>query len=174
MSKELTNLFVPEAGKEPSLNQLAIVLGIPAARLQSNAVAYKPKVGEAYEGNKKVNWESVSEFIARRIEKTGYETVEQVYEAALATEYVPKKATHTKDPNSVYGKVLFGTTPLRKGNVTVGTYITSKKTGEQFEVVYVNDTIVVFEPINGEFKVSQAIGNRMFNMNYNIVENKAE
>lgn len=169
MSEE-KNLFVPEAGKEPSLNQLAIVLGIPAARLQSNMVAYKPKLGEAYEGNKKINWEAVSEFIGRRLEKTGYDSIEDVYAAALATEYTPKKATRAKDPNSVYGKVLFGTTPVRKGNLQAGMTIKSKKTGEMFTIVYCNDTIVVFEPTEGEFKVSTAVGNRVFNGSYDIVE----
>jgi hypothetical protein len=167
MSKEKT-LFVPEAGKEPSLNQLAIVLGIPAVRLQSAQVAYKPIEGEAYVA-KKINWESVSAFIERRLDKTGYDSVEAVYEEALNTEYVPKRATRQKDPNSVWGKFLFGTTPVRKGNVQVGTIIKDKDEVE-YTVIFVNDTIVVYEPVEGENKIAAANGNRMFNKNFTIVD----
>ena len=77
-------IFTPEEGKQPSLNQLAIVLDIPAVRLQSAQVAYKPIEGEAYVA-KKINWLSVSEFMARRLEKTGYTSLEDVYAAAIAT-----------------------------------------------------------------------------------------
>ena len=163
MSEEVKELYVPSEDKQPSLNQLAIVLGIPAVRLQSAQVAYKPIEGEPYTA-KKINWAAVSAFIDRRLDKTGFETVEEVYAAALETEYTPKRASRAKDPNSVYGKVLFGKTPLRKGHIAVGDLIKSRKTGEIFTVVYVDDTIVVFKP-EGDEAVSQGIGNRMFNMN---------
>jgi hypothetical protein len=164
-------LYIPEEGKQPSLNQLAIVLGIPAVRLQSAQVAYKPIEGEPYTA-KKINWQSVSAFIARRLDKTGFSSVEEVYAAALSTEYTPKRATRAKDPNSVYGKVLFGTTPLRKGHLAVGDKIHNRKTDETDIVVYVDDTIVVFQPehVDGEQVLSNSIGNRMFNMNYDIVK----
>lgn len=164
---ENKNLYIPGEGKCPSLNQLAIVLAIPAARLQSAQVAYKPIEGEAYVA-KKINWASVSEFIERRLDKTGYDTVEAVYEAALATEYTPKRATRAKDPNSVYGKVLFGTTPVRKGNVQIGDVIYDKKTGTENVVVYVDDTIVCYKECCDEPVVTNAIGNRMFNMNFSF------
>lgn len=157
--------YIPEENKRPSLNQLAIVLGIPAARLQSAQVAYKPIEGEAYVA-KKINWASVSEFIDRRLDKTGYDTVEAVYEAAMATEYTPKRATRSKDPNSVHGKVLFGTTPIRKGNVQVGDTIYDKKTGSGHTVVYVDDTIVCFKLIDTVDTVTNAVGNRVFNLSY--------
>ena len=167
MTKE--KLFTPAEGSTPSLNQLAIVLGIPAARLQSAQVAYKPIEGEAYVA-KKINWESVSEFISRRLDKTGYSSIEDVYSAALSTEYTPKKATREKDPNSVYGKVLFGTTPVRKGHVEVGATIHDKKSDQDCTVVYVDDTIVCYRIVDGEFPITYSIGNRMFNLNFTIVE----
>lgn len=161
-------IFTPEEGKQPSLNQLAIVLDIPAVRLQSAQVAYKPVEGEAYVA-KKINWLSVSEFISRRLEKTGYTSLEDVYAAALATEYTPKRANRTKNPDSVYGKVLFGTTPLRKGNVQVADTIYNKKSGTPCTVVYVDSTIVCYtENTDDANKLTSAIGNRMFNMNFSL------
>ena len=163
-------LFVPEAGKEPSLHQLAIVLGIPAVRLQSAQVAYKPVEGEPYTA-KKINWANVSSFIARRLEKTGYDSVEAVYEAALEAVYTPKRATRAKNPDSVYGKILVGTTPVRKGNLEVGSKIKNRKTEEIFTVVFVDASIVCFqgETAEGEIALTKSIGNRMFNMNFDIV-----
>ena len=169
---EALELYVPSEGDAvPSLNQLAIVLGIPAVRLQSAQVAYKPIEGKPYTP-KEINWANVSSFIARRLEKTGYESVQAVYEAALATEYTPKRATHAKDPNSVYGKILVGTTPVRKGNVEVGSKIICKKTGEEFTVVFATPSIVCYEAAHAEDEtvLTQSIGNRMFNMNFNIAE----
>lgn len=172
-------VYVPTVDEEkPSLNQLAIVLGIPAVRLQSAQVAYKPIAGEPYEA-KKINWVSVSNFISRRLDKTGYDSVEAVYAAALATEYTPKRATHTSGEGSVWGKFLFGTTPVRKGNLKVGDKIMKKETGEMFDVVFVSPTIVCYEPLNTDGTentevTTLAIGNRMFNNKYSIVEDKAE
>ena len=164
-------LYIPAEGSRPSLNQLAIVLGIPAVRLQSAQVAYKPIDGKPYNA-KEINWESVSAFIARRLDKTDFDSVEAVYEAALATEYTPKRATRAKDPNSVYGKILVGTTPVRKGHLEVGSHIKAKKGDEVFTVVFVTPSIVCFEPEHGadEIVLTQSIGNRMFNMKYDIVD----
>lgn len=166
---ETTNtLFVPTENF-PSLNQLAIVLGIPAVRLQSAQVAYKPIEGQPYNA-KAINWESVSAFIARRLDKTDYDTVEAVYAAALEVEYTPKRSGKTAGAGSVYGKTLFGTVPVRKGDVQVGDKIYKKKDGSEHTVIYVNDTIVVYEAAHDEnTKVaSEAIGNRMFNMNFSL------
>ena len=163
-------LFVPEAGKEPSLHQLAIVLGIPAVRLQSAQVAYKPIEGEPYTA-KKINWANVSSFISRRLEKTGYDSIEAVYAAALEAVYNPIRATRAKNPDSVYGKILVGTTPVRKGHLEVGDMIKNRKSGDEFTVVYVDDSIVCFqgETAEGEIVLTNSIGNRMFNMNFNIL-----
>lgn len=164
-----TELYVPsEDAEKPSLNQLALALGIPAVRLQSSQVAYKPIEGKPYNA-KEINWANVSAFIARRLDKTDYNSVEEVYEAALKIEYTPKRGVgRTAGEGSVYGKVLFGTTPLRKGDVKVGDTIYSKKTGDAYDVIFVNDTIVVYEPKHdADTKVvSEAIGNRMFNTNF--------
>lgn len=172
-------LYIPEEGKTPTLHQLAIVLGLPVVRLQSAQVAYKPVEGKPYKAGE-INWANISAFIDRRLAKTGYSTVEDVYNAALSTEYVAKRATRTADPNSVWGKVLFGTTPVRKGNVKVNDVITNKKTDKQFKVVFVTPTIVCYEPIATEsddasetvdkFIITEAIGNRMFNMKFNVVK----
>lgn len=166
---ETKTLYVPaDDAEKPSLNQLALALGIPAVRLQSSQVAYKPIEGKPYNA-KEINWANVSAFIARRLDKTDYNSVEEVYEAALKIEYTPKRGVgRTAGEGSVYGKVLFGTTPLRKGDVKVGDTIYSKKTGDAFDVIFVNDTIVVYEPKHdADTKVvSEAIGNRMFNTNF--------
>ena len=169
-------LYIPTEGNRPSLHQLAIVLGLPVVRLQSAQVAYKPQEGKPYDP-KAINWEAVSAFIERRLDKTGYDSVEEVYAAAMETEYTPKKATHTAKEGSVWGKFLFGTTPLRKGNVVVGSRIKSRKTGVTGTVDFVNDTIVVYTPdaAEGEKVVSSSIGNRLFNMHWDIIdENAAE
>lgn len=159
------NAYVPK--EKPSLNQLAIVLGIPAVRLQSAQVAYKPVEGLPYDP-KRINWENVSAFISRRLDKTDYATVEEVYEAALETEYTPKRSGRTGTGTA--NKVLFGTVPARKGDIKVGDTIVNKKTNEAATVIFVNDTIVVYEPKHedGEKVVSEAIGNRMFNMKFSI------
>ena len=162
-------LFVPTENF-PSLNQLAIVLGIPAVRLQSAQVAYKPIEGQPYDA-KAINWASVSAFIERRLDKTDYDSVQAVYEAACAVEYSPKRGGgRTAAEGSVYGKVLFGTVPVRKGDVKVGDTIYKKKDGSANTVIFVNDTIVVYEAAHDEdTKVAlEAIGNRMFNMNFSL------
>lgn len=165
VTKDIT-VYVPgEDQEKPSLHQLALVLGIPAVRLQSAQVAYKPVEGLPYD-SKRINWANVSAFISRRLDKTDYDTVEEVYEAALKTEYTPKRGSgRAASEGSVYGKFIFGTTPLRKGNVKVGDTIYRKKDNMPFKVLFVNETIVVYAP-EGENVVSEAIGNRMFNMNF--------
>lgn len=167
---ETTNeLFVPTENF-PSLNQLAIVLGIPAVRLQSAQVAYKPIEGQPYSA-KAINWASVSAFIERRLDKTDFDSVQAVYEAACATEYAPKRGGgRAADPNSVYGKVLFGTVPVRKGNVQVGDTIYKKKDGSACTVIFVSDTLVAYKPVvaEGTQVADEAIGNRMFNMNFSL------
>ena len=162
-------LFVPTENV-PSLNQLAIVLGIPAVRLQSAQVAYKPIEGQPYNA-KAINWASVSAFIERRLDKTDFDSVEAVYEAACNTEYTPKRGGgRAAAEGSVYGKVLFGTVPVRKGDVKVGDTIYKKKDGSAYTVIFVNDTLVAYEPVHadGEKVVSEAIGNRMINMNFSL------
>lgn len=163
---EEVKLYVPgEDDEKPSLNQLAIVLGIPAVRLQSAQVAYKPIEGLPYDP-KRINWANISAFISRRLDKVDYETVEEVYAAALATEYTPKRVN--RGGNGGTNKTLFGTVPVRKGDLKVGDSIWRKKDGAEFEVIFVNDTITVYEPKHeaDEKVVSEAIGNRMFNMNF--------
>jgi hypothetical protein len=153
----------------PSLHQLAVTLDIPYARLASAQVAYKPKVGEPY--TKEINWDSVFAFIERRLDKTDFETVEDVINAALAVEYTPR-ANHKANPDSVWGKMLFGTTPMRKGHLKVGDKIRCKKTGVEGEVVFVNDTIVCYDTIvdeGAEKQPTSSIGNRVFNNQYEII-----
>lgn len=166
---EAKTLFVPTENF-PSLNQLAIVLGIPAVRLQSAQVAYKPIEGQPYNA-KAINWASVSAFIERRLDKTDFDSVEAVYEAACNIEYTPKRGGgRAAAEGSVYGKVLFGTVPVRKGDVKVGDTIYKKKDGSANTVLFVNDTIVVYEAAHAEGVqvASEAIGNRMFNMNFSL------
>lgn len=146
-----------------NLNQIAAVLGIPAVRLQTAQVAYKPIEGQPY-NPKEINWDSVKAFIERRLDKTDYETVEEVLAAAETIEIVPKRRAGA---SAAKGN-LFGTVPMRKFDVAVGDTIYKKKDGTANTVLYVNDTIVVYEPEHeeGEQVVSEAIGNRMFNMNF--------
>lgn len=167
--EEAKELFVPTENF-PSLNQLAIVLGIPAVRLQSAQVAYKPIEGQPYNA-KAINWASVSAFIERRLDKTDFDSVQAVYEEACKTEYTPKRGGgRAAAEGSVYGKTLFGTVPVRKGDVKVGDIIYKKKDGSANTVIFVNDTIVVYEACHeeGTKVASEAIGNRMFNMNFSL------
>lgn len=160
MSKEI---------ERPSLHQLAIVLGIPYARLANAQVAYKPQMGKPYSKDE-INYEAVDAFVTRRLEKTDYTSLEEVYAAALEVEYTPKH--RTGNPNSVWGKFLFGTTPVRKGNLKIGDLIKSKKSGITGKIVFVNDTIVCYDPISeDETPVCTAsVGNRVFNNQFEILE----
>ena len=159
MSKEIAR---------PSLHQLAIVLAIPYARLASQQVAFKPVQGQPY--TKEINWDAVDAFVERRLDKTDYESVEDVYAAALEVEYSPK-ARRSANPDSVWGKMLFGTTPMRKGNLKVGDIIKHKKTGVTGTIVFVNDTIVCYDEIteDGSRVPTSSIGNRVFNNQFEIV-----
>lgn len=152
----------------PSLHQLAIALGIPYARLASQQVAYKPIQGQPY--TKDINWDAVDAFVERRLDKTDFDSVADVYAAALEVEYAPK-ARRSANPDSVWGKMLFGTTPMRKGNLKAGDTIKHKKTGVTGTIVFVNDTIVCYDAIteDGSKVPTSAIGNRVFNNQYEIV-----
>ena len=169
VAEAVNGIYVPTENF-PSLNQLAIVLGIPAVRLQSAQVAYKPIEGQPYNA-KAINWASVSAFIERRLDKTDYDSVEAVYEAALATEYTPKRGGgRAAAAGSVYGKTLFGTVPVRKGDVKVGDTIYKKKDGSAHTVIFVTDTLVAYKPVveEGVQVADESIGNRMFNMNFSL------
>lgn len=157
-----------ESVARPSLHQLAMVLAIPYARLASQQVAYKPIQGQPY--TKDINWEAVDAFVERRLDKTEYSSVEDVMAAALEVEYTPK-GRRTADPNSVWGKMLFGTTPMRKGNLKEGDIIRHKKSGTTGKVVFVNDTIVCYDEIteDGSRVPTNSIGNRVFNNQFEIV-----
>lgn len=159
MSKEIAR---------PSLHQLAITLGIPYARLASQQVAYKPVQGQPY--TKEINWDAVYAFVERRLDKTDFDSVEDVYASALEVEYSPK-ARRSANPDSVWGKMLFGTTPMRKGNLKVGDVIKHKKSGTSGTIVFVNDTIVCYDEIteDGTRVPTSAIGNRVFNNQFEIV-----
>lgn len=162
MSKEIAR---------PSLHQLAIVLAIPYARLASQQVAFKPVQGQPY--TKEINWDAVDAFVERRLDKTDYDSVEAVYAAALEVEYSPK-ARRSANPDSVWGKMLFGTTPMRKGNLKVGDIIKHKKTGVTGTIVFVNDTIVCYDEIteDGSRVPTSSIGNRVFNNQFEIVSSE--
>ena len=144
----------------PSLKQLAVVLDVQVERIRN--VAKKPIVGQAYDP-KAINWDAVETFITNRLDRTGYESVEAVYEAALDVEVAVRAAGgSSKVMLDIEGST---TTPARKVELAVGDIITEKATGENFEVCYTNETIVVYKPISEEGKItlSHAIGNRIFN-----------
>lgn len=153
---------------KPTLHQLAIILDIPYARLANAQVAYKPQMGKPYSKDE-INWEAVDAFVTRRLERLDYDTLEEVYEAALEIKYFPKARTH--NPDSVWGKMLFGTTPVRKGHLVEGSIIKNKKTGIEYKVVFANDTIICFDEIteDGSAVVTSSVGNRVFNNQYDIV-----
>jgi hypothetical protein len=144
----------------PSLKQLATVLVLGVERIKN--VAKKPIVGQAYDP-KAINWDAVDAFITNRLERTGYDSLEAVYAAALEVEETVRVAGGaSKAMLDIEGST---TTPARKSELAAGDVITEKATGENFEVCYVNETIVVYKPISAEGKVtlSHAIGNRIFN-----------
>lgn len=153
----------------PSLKQLAVVLDLQVERIRN--VAKKPIVGQAYDP-KAINWDAVDAFITNRLERTGYDSLEAVYEAALAVEVTIKAPGSSKTMLEVEGST---TTPARKSDLQAGDIIVEKATGEKFEVCYTNETIVVYKPINEEGKItlSHAIGNRIFNNKFEKVEKAA-
>lgn len=153
----------------PTLHQLAVVLDIPYARIANPQVAYKPQMGKPYTKDE-INWDSIDAFITRRLEKTGFASIEDLKNAALEVDYTPK--LRSRNPDSVWGKMLFGTTPVRKGSLKVGDKIRCKKTGIGGVVVFVNDTIVCYDPfVEGDVKEPTAsIGNRVFNNTFEILD----
>ena len=150
---------------KPSLKQIAEVLGCPVDRVRS--VARKPIPGEPYDP-KAINWDAIDAFITNRLEKTGYESLEDVYAAALEVEVKTstRAAGQKTEMLDVDGSE---TTPARKLNVQPGDMIHDKKTDTDYEVEYVSPTIVVFHAINveeGKIALSHSIGNRNFNSRF--------
>lgn len=144
----------------PTLKQLATVLDCPLTRVSS--VAHKPQSGVAYDP-KAINWPALDAFVANRLEKSGYDSVEAVYEAALEVE-IPERAK--AQPKAM----LTGTTPFRK-EVNVGDTIAMKGEDTQYEVLYTDDTIVVFRALDAEgLAISHAIGNRVFNNKFYVIK----
>lgn len=148
----------------PTLKQLATVLDVQIERIRN--VAKKPIVGQAYDPTA-INWDAVDTFVKNRLERTGYETLEEVYAAALEVEVVTvSRGTGSKiEALDIEGSE---TTPSRKCELVAGDTIIEKKTGAEYLVDYVNATIVVFKPfsIEGKETLSHAIGNRVFNNKY--------
>lgn len=146
-------------GARPSLKQLATVLDLGVERVKN--VAKKPIDGQVYDP-KAINWDAVDAFVTNRLERTGYDSLEAVYAAALEVEETVRVASASKTMLDIEGST---TTPARKAELAVGDTITEKATGENFKVDFVNETIVVYSPISAEGKVtlSHAIGNRIFN-----------
>lgn len=152
----------------PSLKQLATVLDIAMDRIRS--VAKKPITGQLYDP-KAINWDAIDTFVANRLERTGYDSVEAVYEAALLVEDA-KPARAAKAEQVMLDVEGNETTPARKIEVNAGDTIYEKKTGAEFKVEFVNPTIVVFSPISAEGKLtlSRSIGNRNFNSKFTLTK----
>lgn len=148
----------------PSLKQLAVVLDVQMDRIR--AVAKKPIAGQVFDP-KAINWDAIDAFITNRLERTGYESVEEVYEAALLVEDA-KPARAAKAEIAMLDVEGSTTTPARKIDINAGDTIYEKKTGAEFVVDYVNATIVVFSPISteGKLTLSRSIGNRNFNSKF--------
>ena len=169
-----------------TLKQLATVLGVSMERIRT--VARKPVTGQPYDP-KAVNWDAIDAFVGNRLARTDFDTVEEVYEAAaqvvtstgraLGGSAAPKKmlkaidvAGYDEDGTVIICEIA--TTPERKGNLSVGDLITEKKTGIKCEVVYVDETIVVYKPIadhdEDTYVLTHSIGNRNFNSKFVIGE----
>lgn len=157
---ELNNMM--EA--KPSLKQIATVLDVQIERIRN--VAKKPIVGQAYDPTA-INWDAVGAFVTNRLERTGYDTLEDVYNAALDVEVttVTRGSGAKIEALDIEGST---TTPTRKCELVAGDTIVEKKTGAEYLVDYVNATIIVFKPFSTEGKetLSHAIGNRIFNNKY--------
>lgn len=151
-----------------SLKQIAIVLDCPVERIRN--IAKKPIVGQPYDP-KAINWDAVDNFIKARLEKSGYESVDEVYDAAAEVEIATKSAGgHTVEMLAVDGSE---TTPKRKVDLVAGDFIAKKGTGERYVVDFVNDTIIVYSSVEcseGKITLSHAIGNRIFNNKFNKVQ----
>lgn len=148
----------------PSLKQLAVVLDVQMDRIRS--VAKKPIVGQAYDP-KAINWDAIETFISNRLERTGYDSIEDVFAAALEVEDA-KPARAAKAEIAMLDVEGSETTPARKIEVNAGDTIYEKKTGTEYKVEFVNETIVVFSPISleGKLTLSRSIGNRNFNSKF--------
>lgn len=146
----------------PTLKQIAVVLDCQVERVRS--VAKKPIPGEAYDPSK-INWSAVEAFIGNRLDKTGYDSVEAVLDAAKEVEVTTRAVGQATKMLEVEGST---TTPERKLDVKAGDVIVDKKKGIEYEVDYVNPTITVYHPISetGALTLSNAIGNRNFNSKF--------
>lgn len=169
-----------------TLKQLATVLGVPMERIRT--VARKPITGQPYDP-KAINWDAIDAFVSNRLARTDFDSVEEVYAAAaevvtstgraLGGSAAPKKmlkaidvAGYDEDGAAILCEIA--TTPERKGNLSVGDLITEKKTGVKCEVVYVDETIVVYKAIaehdEDTYVLTHSIGNRNFNSKFVIGE----
>ena len=169
-----------------TLKQLATVLGVPMERIRT--VARKPITGQPYDP-KAINWDAIDAFVSNRLERTDFDSVEDVYAAAaevvtstgraLGGSAAPKKmlkaidvAGYDENGSAILCEIA--TTPERKGNLSVGDLITEKKTGVKCEVVYADETIVVYKAIaehdEDTFVLTHSIGNRNFNSKFAIGE----
>lgn len=168
-----------------TLKQLATVLGVPMERIRT--VARKPVTGQPYDP-KAINWNAIDAFVSNRLSRTDFDSIEEVYAAAaevvtstgraLGGSAATKKMLKAidvagyEDGMAIVCKIT--TTPERKGNLSVGDLITEKKTGVKCEVVYVNETIVVYKAIVDHDEdtcvLTHSIGNRNFNNKYVIGE----
>lgn len=169
-----------------TLKQLATVLGVPMERIRT--VARKPITGQPYDP-KAINWNAIDAFVSNRLERTDFDSVEDVYAAAaevvtstgraLGGSAAPKKmlkaidvAGYDENGSAILCEIA--TTPERKGNLSVGDLITEKKTGVKCEVVYTDETIVVYKAIaehdEDTFVLTHSIGNRNFNSKFVIGE----
>ena len=100
----------------PSLKQLAVVLDVQMDRIRS--VAKKPIVGQAYDP-KAINWDAIETFISNRLERTGYDSIEDVFAAALEVEDA-KPARAAKAEIAMLDVEGSETTPARKIEVNAG------------------------------------------------------
>ena len=154
----------------PTLKQLAEVLGCPVDRVRS--IARKPIPGEEYDP-KAINWGAIDVVVTNRLEKTGYDSLEDVYAAALEVEV--KTATRAVGIKTEMLNVEGSeTTPARKHNVQPGDIVHDKKTGLDYEIEYVSPTIVVYHGVNveeGKIALSHSIGNRNFNSRFSKLSN---
>lgn len=149
----------------PNLKQIATVLDLPVERLRN--VAKKPIAGEAYDP-KSINWGAIESFIENRLSKTGYDSVDAVYDDADKVE-ITVRATGGSAISmlEVEGS---NTTPARKYEVKAGDTIVLKSDLTEYLVEYVNETIVVYKPISesGALTLSSATGNRVFNNRFTV------
>lgn len=169
-----------------TLKQLATVLGVPMERIRT--VARKPITGQPYDP-KAINWDAIDAFVSNRLARTDFDSVEEVYAAAakvvtstgraLGGSAAPKKmlkaidvAGYDEDGAAILCEIA--TTPERKGNLSIGDLITEKKTGVKCEVVYADETIVVYKAIaehdEDTYVLTHSIGNRNFNSKFVIGE----